>query len=40
MGQPLTREDLDDIENNMTRDSLLKAFVCCMLLYIGVRIIY
>ena len=40
MGQSLTREDLDDIEKNMTKDSLLKVFICCLLLYVGIRIIY
>ncbi len=37
MGQPLSLEDLDDIEENLTGKSLLIGAVFCTALCMGVR---
>jgi len=38
MGQSISREDLEDIEKNLTKESLLKGAIFCAIFCIGIFI--
>lgn len=40
MGAVLTYEDLDDLEKNMTKESLQQGFLYCFLGCVAIRLLY